>query len=316
METQNAPVAIFAYNREACLRALLKNLERCVGFEDTQVFIFVDGPKTEKDLAEVEKVRSLALGLDWKNLEVKISEKNKGLKNSIFDGVTYVTKKYGRVIVLEDDLELSIELLLYFNKGLATYEHEPDVFGVCGFMFDVPEFQKKRSTLFLPYANSWGWATWDRAWSGFSIETESYKKFWTEETFQRDFQGPNIMRANVMLDLQFKGLINSWAILWNAYIASKQGMCLFPPQTLIKNAGIGSSLATHSSRFNPANILLSRLERSVTLNDNFAGLDFAEDIAISQSDVRHVAKSWHCRLHKYSSDLGYIKRNVKSALRL
>ena len=62
----------------------------------------------------------------FKKIIVTINELNKGLANSIIDGVTYVINSHGKVIVLEDDLILSPFFLSYMGKFLSATSFKKD----------------------------------------------------------------------------------------------------------------------------------------------------------------------------------------------
>ena len=45
----NAPIAIIAFKRPNHLRGMLESLSTNEGFEDSKLYIFIDGPKTDDD---------------------------------------------------------------------------------------------------------------------------------------------------------------------------------------------------------------------------------------------------------------------------
>ncbi len=133
-----APIVIFAYNRADRLLAMIQSLQCCVGFERSSIFVFVDGPKSADDAASVEEVRALVKGLSLSNVHYDFSETNKGLRNSVYEGVSRIVTEYGRVIVLEDDLLLSPIALSYFNGALDRYAKDECVWSVSSYIPDVP----------------------------------------------------------------------------------------------------------------------------------------------------------------------------------
>ena len=132
-----APIVLFVYNRtehtKKTIEALLKNPEA----KDSELFIFADGPKntaSKEQLCRIEQVREYIQTIKgFKGIHVELSEKNKGLANSIIYGVTKIVNEYGRVIVLEDDIVTSSHFLHYMNQSLELYENEKDVVCINGF---------------------------------------------------------------------------------------------------------------------------------------------------------------------------------------
>ena len=121
-----APVVIFAYNRKEHLRRTIEALGLNMGIEDTAVYIFADqfGKKEEQEKTEAVRayIEKLEQGHPFQSLHVKYAAEHKGLAASVISGVTEVIERYGRVIVVEDDLYTSKDFLKYMNQALDFYE--------------------------------------------------------------------------------------------------------------------------------------------------------------------------------------------------
>src|SRR3990167_9660533 len=103
-----APIVLFVYNRLRHTRKTIEALKENYLAKDSDVFIFSDGPKNEIDKPGVEEVRNYVKTISgFRSVNVVEREKNLGLANSIISGVTEVVNKFGKVIVLEDDLVTS-----------------------------------------------------------------------------------------------------------------------------------------------------------------------------------------------------------------
>jgi GT2 family glycosyltransferase len=130
----NAPVALFVYNRvdhaEMTINALRENLLA----KQTNLYIFSDGPKDDKDRKNVQRVRNLIANVKgFASVKIFENKENKGLANSIIKGVTEVVNKHGRVIVIEDDLISHPSTLIYFNRMLDYYESYSGVFSISAY---------------------------------------------------------------------------------------------------------------------------------------------------------------------------------------
>src|SRR5690606_26051237 len=99
-------------------------------------------------------------------------ERNVGLAQNVISGVSEIIKQYGKVIVLEDDLEISKVGLQYFNDALVRYAYEEKVMEISGYMYPVKDADKLQETFFFRVANSWGWATWERAWNKYCADID------------------------------------------------------------------------------------------------------------------------------------------------
>lgn len=72
--------------------------------------------------------------------------------------MTTVIGKYGKAIVLEDDLVFSRNFLAFMNEGLNRYETEQKVFSICGYSNKVsPPKDYPYDAYFCTRSSSWGW---------------------------------------------------------------------------------------------------------------------------------------------------------------
>lgn len=300
-----APIAVFAYRRPAHLKAMLETLARCNGFEESSVIVFSDGAKSEQDRPDVLAVREMVTGLGWINLELVVSEKNKGLKRSISEGVSTVVARHGRVIVLEDDLHLSPVALDYFNAALDKYAAEPRVWSISGYMYDVPQLRGRDSAFFLPFAQSWGWATWERAWSKFDPDEEIPEAVLASRSFQRAFSVNGISDFANMLRMARDGYISSWFIRWYYKIFSEGGLSVFPPVTLISNRGVSGGSGTHAGRFNPYDLLVKSKAPSQKI------VLLPDEIVIDFQAMDAIPNSWEVSVLRFNHAAGSMKRRLK-----
>lgn len=239
-----APIALFTYNRadhtQRAVESLLKNAE--AKFSD--LFIFSDGPKTPEKKVGVEENRKYIHTISgFKSISIIEREKNWGLANSLIAGITEVINKYGRVIVVEDDLILSPYFLQFMNEGLEKYKDDDRVSSISGFIPDVKEGLP--DTFFLRYFECWGWATWDRAWKLLNTDTKYLLRKVRMRTYDFNFDGSCGLYG--ILYCQKVGSVDSWYIRLYAsfYLANK--LTLFPGHTLVTNEGFDGS-GTHCKK--------------------------------------------------------------------
>ena len=239
-----APVVVFAYRRPDHLRSTLTSLMRCEGFEQSPVIVYCDGPRDIKETDSVMATRELARSMLGDRAEYHFSEVNQGLSRSVIAGVSDVVGRYGRAIVVEDDLELSTSFLTFMNQALDRYANDESVFQVSGYMFDVPILKDTPSALFLPFTVSWGWATWKRAWDQFDPQATGWEALRTNKVLRRRFNLDGTYDYATMLMRQMAGLRDSWAVRWYWTVFKVNGLVLFPPVSLVSNTGFDGS-GTH-----------------------------------------------------------------------
>jgi GT2 family glycosyltransferase len=161
-----APITLFVYNRLNHTRQTVEALLRNELAAESEFFVFSDGPRSETDREKVLAVRSYLKTINsFKKVAVIERDKNFGLAESIIAGVTEIVNRYGRIIVLEDDMVTSPYFLKYMNDALEIYKDEEKVISIHGYIYPVRD--KLPETFFLRGADCWGWATWKRGWDLF-----------------------------------------------------------------------------------------------------------------------------------------------------
>jgi hypothetical protein len=241
-----SPVAIFAFNRPEKLNSCLKSLELAFDSELTSVFIFIDGHRSSQEKSVVDEVESVAQH-DWHFGEIQITRSpiNLGLANSILRGIDSMFEDFEKVIVLEDDLEVSRNFLTYMNDGLLKYMHEEQVCSIQGYTY--PNMQNQSRCFFLRGSDCWGWATWKDRWSDFERDAKILhhailiRKL--ENLFDLNGKYPYL---RMLKDNQL-GLNDSWAVRWHASNFVKNKLSLYPPNSLVTNTGDDGN-GTHAGK--------------------------------------------------------------------
>ena len=162
-----SPILLFVYNRPAHTRRCIESLSRNLLAVESELFIYADGAKDQTVADEVEEVRQYIRSIQgFKKVTLIERNENWGLARNIIDGVSTQVQKYGKVIVLEDDLVVAPHFLRFMNDALETYQDEPKVGHIqaCEFTQDA----SLPDTFLIKWTGSWGWATWERAWKHFN----------------------------------------------------------------------------------------------------------------------------------------------------
>ena len=237
----NTPIAIFTYNRPNHTDRALTALSSCSRLEECQVYIYCDGPKHSDDQAAVNASRQVVSR--WvSKLRATVIERseNRGLARSIVTGVTELCKKYGRVIVLEDDLVVSPDFLDYMLQALDRYQDEQNVYQISGYMFPI-EHPPKPDAFFLPMTTTWGWATWNRAWRIFDWNTTGSHERLADPSTRKRFDLDDSYPYAAMLEQRMAGKNDSWGILWYYAVFNTGGLVLHPRHSLVWNGGFDGS---------------------------------------------------------------------------
>ena len=231
-----APIVLFTYNRLWHTQKTIQALKNNELANESELIIYSDGAKNKSAYESVSQVRDYVETVDgFKKVTIITRDKNWGLANSIIDGVTQVIKKYGKVIVLEDDLVTSPFFLRYMNDALEFYKDEDKVMHVSGYIYPIDN-KKLSETFFIKPDTCWGWATWDRAWKYFKKDTNYYLNIFSKEMI-RDFNLNGNYDHFKQIKANKNGRIDTWAIYWYASTYLQNGLSLHPSQSFVSNIG-------------------------------------------------------------------------------
>lgn len=187
-------------------------------------------------MENVEKVRDYVKSITgFKEVHYKFALQNKGLGNSVIKGVTEVINRYGKAIVLEDDLILAPNFLFFMNQGLDKYKEETSVFSICGYSnkVKVPK-DYSYDTYFCTRSSSWGWATWADRWNSVDWELENFDKY---HILKKEFNRWGGSDCWKMLNDWKCGRNKSWAIRFCFAQFLQKKVSLFPVTSKVQNDG-------------------------------------------------------------------------------
>lgn len=293
-----SPVALFVYNRLDHARRTVDALRQNELAQESDLVIFSDAPRSDAHASQVQAVRQYISQIGgFRTVTIVERKANFGLAKSIISGVTAVVTEYGRIIVLEDDMVTSPYFLTYMNEALEKYSDNENVVSIHGYVFPVE--QALPEVFFLPGADCWGWATWQRGWACFNGDGQ----FLLDEINRRkltdvfDFNGA--YPYTEMLRKQIRGKNDSWAIRWHAsaFLAGK--LTLYPGRSLVDNIGNDSS-GTHCGE---------STELEVELSSQRVNLD---NIAIESS--KEGMQAFEAFLTRRLTLVGIIRRVTRKAM--
>lgn len=141
MEEYKPAIVIAAYNRSSSLQRLLKSLSFAHYYSEVTLVISID--KSEND-----DVYDVACDFEWNNGEKVIirHKENLGLKDHIIS-CGNLTKDYGSIILLEDDLYVSPFFYVYACEALNIYCDSNHIVGISLYS---PSYNENAKLSFTP----------------------------------------------------------------------------------------------------------------------------------------------------------------------
>ena len=236
-------LAFFVYRRPEHTQKVLETINRN---HFKKIYVFQDGLKDEKHRTDWNKVSEIIKNIDFTEVELHISESNKGLSNSIVDGINYVIGRHDAVIALEDDMVLGDGYLDFMDTCFEKYRENPQVMCVCGASvgdFVTDGIQSPYDVFFSYRMSSRAWGTWRDRWSLFHRDIDYIKKFLSDnelsERVARIAGRDLIWMARTVVSQPER--IDTWATYWSLIQAARNGVEVTPYKALAKDIGHDSS---------------------------------------------------------------------------
>lgn len=242
---EKAPVALFVYRRQDKVEMVLEALEKNRSAEQTDLLIFCDGYKGEQDRKQVESVREYIRQYKtrsrFRNVFIYESAVNKGLADSIISGVTVAMERYGKAIIVEDDLLTSEDFLDYMNGGLDFYGSDPRYGSISAYTYPLKELKRYKEDVYvLRKGECWGWATWKDRWDGVDWQVKNFETLYSDADFRRGFCELQAGIDQMLCDWK-EGRVDSWAVRWVLHLYLKKQLTVYPAVSRTRNIGFDDS---------------------------------------------------------------------------
>lgn len=298
-----APIALFVYNRADILLKVLTSLENNKLSDQSELFIFSDGPKNEEDSKDVEQVRIIIKEFARRNVFAKVnifeSKINKGLAESIIQGVSELMEKYDRVIVVEDDLLLSRDFIRFMNDSLEYFSKNKKVWSIGGCTLGLTSLSDYNHDVYACWrGQSWGWASWKDRWDKVKWYEKKYGKIKNNiiNWFKFCRGGSDLPRTLYYTE---KGRNDSWAVRWCFEESMEDAFTILPTKSLVYNMGLMNGTHKNESE-NPFNI-------EITEEFEYVLENIEPDKRIMEEFREYFE---HSSLHLYSSIKAWIYSRI------
>mgnify|MGYP001243868518 FL=1 len=236
-----APIVIICYNRPEHFKKTIDNLTKCKEAINSNIFIYIDGPKNEDDTKYINVIENLAKKKKnyFHNLEIIKRNKNYGLRKNITMSVSEILNQYNSIIVLEDDIIVSKHFLYYMNNALVYYKNTEKIWHISAYS-PINNYLKKDNIYISQLMYCWGWGTWKNRWKKFSSdENLLIKKL--DSNLIKDLNFNNTHDSYSQIISNKKKTMNTWAVFWYTSIFLNNGLCINPYTSLSKNIGLDGS---------------------------------------------------------------------------
>ncbi len=275
-----APVYITTLCRYEHFRRCIESLATCSMADQTDVYIALDYPLTEKHREGWTKI---GLFLDnfrqhspFKKLSIIKRVSNYGpFLNEIKTLEEYIIPNYDCWIFSEDDNEFSPNFLEYINCCLTHFHDDKRVLAVCGYNWPQYNIKSDRNNWYRQnvYYSAWGVGIWRDRW------IESHRKLRSDGYFRKHLHNPlslwKIWRTgshNVQLFLNFSLLKNYKYYIYDevyaAYMHLEDQYVVMPTSSKVRNHGFDGSGIHCANKSSSINTLIDLDEHFSLLGDD------------------------------------------------
>lgn len=240
------PVAYVVFNRP---RHTLETFAAIRAYRPSQLFIIADGPRASHtaDIERCREVRRIVSEIDWPcEVHRNLAEDNLGSGRRVSSGLDWVFSIVDRAIVLEDDCLASPDFFSFCDDLLVRYRDIESIWVVSGNSYQ-PEFHRgDASYFFSKYPDTWGWATWRRAWRHYQHDLPLLEQWRQSPRWKECFPTRSEQQLfHRVFNAALTGVVDAWDYQWVGCVIHGGGLSATPNANLVRNIGFDDE-ATHT----------------------------------------------------------------------
>ena len=231
--TTRTPVAFFVFCRPETTEKVWAQIRKA---EPKRLYVCADAarPDREGEAERVAAVRKIVENVDWEcDVRRIYAERNMGCHDRVVSALNEIFETEERVIVLEDDCLPDLSFFRYCDELLDRYADDERVLSVCGFKPAPQSVSGNESFSFSRNPDSWGWATWKRAWRLY----DDTMSCWSEPRRKAEIlaRNPDLRRfLDRMVRETASGEVDSWANRWLLSALDANALSCVPRVNLIR----------------------------------------------------------------------------------
>lgn len=267
-EALRTPVLLLVFNRPDTARRVFDTIRQA---RPTRLYVAADGPRPghPTDAQRCAETRAVVQEIDWPcEVHTLFQEQNLNCGLGPLTAMNWFFEHEPEGIILEDDCVPSPSFYRFCEEMLTRYRDDARVMHVGGNNFGSEARRAPRadepSYHFSTQRNSWGWATWRRAWQLYDYHLTDFERVKASGELNYAFTGPLERRyrlGKMAGVLELPAPPDVWDYQWEYTIARHHGLYIVPAVNLVGNIGFGhDSTHTHDSADNQATVTAQDLQ--------------------------------------------------------
>lgn len=258
----NLAVLIIGYSRPTGITNLINSL---IINGITRVYLSLDGPRNTRDVENQAIIQNEINKFSENNkIQIRVLKQqlNLGIAVAVIGAIDWFFSQEDCGLILEDDLVIGSEFILFANSCLNKYSNIPDVWMISGSQL-ISNFSSKSETIWSNYPMIWGWATWAQKWK----EMRSYLIRDKKTTF---FQTLNYRYLYWKIGAKrvLSGKVDTWDTPLAFEFKVQAKFCILPPLNLVSNIGFDEMASHTTSRVNGVGTPIQKNNKQITLTSN------------------------------------------------
>jgi len=244
----NTPLLLIAWRRPHILRQVIDAIRPVA---PTRLFVACDGPNPERP-GESEKVAAtrqlIEQEIDWPcQIDRLYSDVNQGCRLGVSRSISWFFEQVEEGIILEDDCVPHPDFFPYCTTLLERYREDTRIWSICGSNFQLGNKRGDASYYFSIHGDSWGWATWRRAWKHYHDAEDKWFPFRDACRLNDVFPiaEERVFWRETIDSLFIQKLYSAWDFQWWLASWMNNGLHAWPNSCLISNRGFDSD-GTHT----------------------------------------------------------------------
>ena len=273
------PVALVFFNRPQTTARVFAEIAKA---RPVKLLLIADGPRAGHagDEANCAATRAIVERVDWDCEVLKnYSDVNLGCKMRPVTGLDWVFRNVEDAIILEDDCLPHPSFFRFCEELLAEYHDDERIMMVSGNDFQHGENATPYSYRFSRYTNTWGWASWRRAWQCFDVQMRAWPSLEKTE-WLIDVLGNKEAAAHwqSVFARTFQASDSIWDYQWLFSCWIQNGLSISPSVNLVSNIGFGEDSTHTKGASEIANLPIAKMTFPLQHPPRMSGDRAADDL--------------------------------------
>jgi len=246
----NTPVALIIFNRPEAARRVLAAVRKV---KPSQLFVIADGVRVNnpEEAKNCELARKVIEEVDWEcQIQKKYGQVNLGCGKAPAEGISWVFEHVPECIILEDDCVPEPTFFRFCAELLDKYRQDSRVMMISGNHHLLQKKQIEDSYFFSRNTQTWGWATWKRAWNFYDYDMAVWPQIKNTHWLERILGSRQLAKYwECLFDRCYKDQNRDyWDYQWTLCCWAQNGLNIIPDRNLVTNIGFGDLGGIHFSK--------------------------------------------------------------------